>query len=316
MWVRPFVSSLYMEAQLKTERLLRLMQMMAGPIDYTIEELSRNLEISERTVFRYLNTFEDVGFTISRRSNVPKLITTNRPHLSIDDLVCFSREEAALVDQLLDSLDAGNSLKASLKQKLVAVCEQTPMAKIVTNKGNSEKLNLLSDAIHDRKKVILKGYESGHSLTVRDRLIEPFAFSPNYIGVEAFEPESGMCKTFTINRIHSVEVLNEGWEFETGHKLKPKDIFRMSADEPLETIKLKMTTRAKNLLLEEYPLSAACITETPGPDSSRKWILETEICSVFGAGRFALGLAEDVEVVEGEELKRYISKVIANLEIR
>ena len=297
-----------MESQLKTERLLRLMQMLAGPVEYTIEELGESLEMSERTIYRYLQTFEDVGFTVRRGTNVPRLITTNRRNLSIDDLVCFSREEAALVNQLLDRLDTGNSLKAGLKQKLVAVCDQTPMARIVTNKGNSEKLNSLSDAIHGKKKVVLRGYESGHSLTERDRLIEPFSFTPNYIGIVGYEPESGMCKTFKINRIKTVEVLAQDWEYEALHEEKPTDIFRMSADQPLEKIRLAMTSLAKNLLLEEYPLSAAYITEMPDPgeNSKEKWLLETEICSVFGAGRFVMGLAADVEVLEGEALKDYI----------
>jgi hypothetical protein len=69
-----------------------------------------------------------------------------------------------------------------------------------------------------------------------------------------------------------------------------------------------MTSLAKNLLLEEYPLSAAYITEMPDPgeNSKEKWLLETQICSVFGAGRFVMGLAADVEVLEGEALKDYI----------
>ena len=300
-----------MESQLKTERLLRLMQMLAGPVEYTIEELGEHLEMSERTIYRYLQTFEDVGFTVRRGTNVPRLITTNRPNLSIDDLVCFSREEAALVNQLLDRLDAGNSLKAGLKQKLVAVCDQTPMARLLTNKGNSEKLNALSDAIHDRKQVVLRDYESGHSLTQRDRRIEPFAFTPNYIGIVGYEPESGMCKTFKINRIGSVELLPDGWEHEALHVEKPTDIFRMSADKPLERIRLAMTSLAKNLLLEEYPLSAAYIRELPDADGGgkEKWLLETDICSVFGAGRFVMGLADEVEVLEGDALRRYIGEV-------
>lgn len=297
-----------MESQLKTERLLRLMQMLAGPVEYTITELGDHLEMSERTIYRYLQTFEDVGFTVRRGTNVPRLITTNRPHLSIDDLVCFSREEAALVNQLLDRLDAGNSLKAGLKQKLVAVCDQTPMARLLTNKDNSEKLNALSDAIHDKKKVVLRGYESGHSLTERDRLVEPFSFTPNYIGIVAYEPESGQCKTFKINRIKSVEILPDGWENEARHIERPTDVFRMSADKPLERIRLLMTSLAKNLLIEEYPLSAAYIHEAPEGDSKEKWELETEICSVFGAGRFVMGLPGDVEVLEGKKLKEYIAE--------
>ncbi len=185
------------------------------------------------------------------------------------------------------------------------------MAKLLTNKDNSEKLNALSDAIHDKKKVMLKDYESGHSLTERDRLIEPFAFTPNYIGIVGYELESGVCKTFKINRIKSVDVLAEGWEFEDLHVEKPTDVFRMSADKPLEKIVLRMTSLAKNLLIEEFPLSSSYIREVPssGSGGKEKWVLETEICSVFGAGRFVLGLASDVEVLEGAELKRYISEV-------
>ena len=185
------------------------------------------------------------------------------------------------------------------------------MARLLTNKGNSEKLNALSDAIHDRKQVVLRDYESGHSLTQRDRRIEPFAFTPNYIGIVGYEPESGMCKTFKINRIGSVELLPDGWEQEALHVEKPTDIFRMSADKPLERIRLSMTSLAKNLLLEEYPLSAAYIRELPGADGGGKenWLLETDICSVFGAGRFVMGLADEVEVLEGDALRRYIGEV-------
>ena len=98
---------------------------------------------------------------------------------------------------------------------------------------------------------------------------------------------------------------------EKKHKEKPTDIFRMSAEQPLEKIKLSMTSLAKNLLLEEYPLSANHIKEVPAPDndSNAKWVLETEIYKVFGAGRFVMGLAADVEVLEGEELRRYVATV-------
>jgi hypothetical protein len=90
---------------------------------------------------------------------------------------------------------------------------------------------------------------------------------------------------------------------------KPTDIFRMSAEKPLERIRLSMTSLAKNLLLEEYPLSAAYIREVPAEDGKDKWLLETDICSVFGAGRFVMGLADEVEVLEGDALRRYIGEV-------
>lgn len=305
-----------MYAQEKTERLLRLMQMMSGPVEYTIGELSSRLDMSERTIYRYIETFRDVGFTVIRKErNVPRLITTNRRGLDFDSLVCFSAEEAAIVNGLIDSLDQGNALKAGLKAKLAAVCEQTPMARIIANRDTAEKLNLLSDAIRTKKKVFLRGYESGNTLTISDRLVEPFSFSVNNTGINAFEPASGICKTFTISRIGSVEVLDDPWENEPLHREKPTDIFRMSADAYLEHVKIRLTLLAKNLLLEEYPLSAEYITqvEPPAHDSKEMWLLETNICSVFGAGRFVLGLAADAEVLEGPILKEYLARMIEEI---
>ncbi len=302
-----------MYAQVKTERLLKLMQLMSGPIDYSLEELANRLEISERTIYRYIETFNDVGFTVVRREgNIHKLITTNRRNLDIDSLVCFSNEEAVIISRMIDALDQGNTLKVGLKAKLAAICEQTPMAKLISNKDNAEKLNMLSDAITRKKTVILHDYESGNTLTISDRVVEPFSFSTNHIGINAFELASKTCKTYTISRIGSVEMLNDTWENESLHKDKPVDVFRMSADRYLEHVVIRLTLLAKNILLEEYPLASDCIkvVDPPEQDAQEKWILETDICSVFGAGRFVLGLATDTEVLEGTILREYISRVV------
>ena len=302
-----------MYAQEKTERLLKLIQLMSGPVDYSIQELSDRLGISSRTIYRYIETFKDVGFTVIRKeADIHRLVRTNRRNVDIDSLVCFSNEEAHILSSMIDSLDQGNALKAGLKTKLAAICEQTPMARITSNKANAEKIDQLSEAISRKKAVTLHDYESGNSLTISDRLVEPFSFSTNHIGINAFELSSGICKTYTISRIGSVEVLNVAWANEPLHKEKPTDIFRMSADVFLEHVKIRLTLLAKNLLLEEYPLAIDYIKviDPPEYDNQEKWLLETDICSVFGAGRFVLGLATDTEVLEGDKLKEYVSRVI------
>ena len=40
------------------------MLMLTSNVDYTTNELSRILEITERSTFRYLRTFKDTGFVI------------------------------------------------------------------------------------------------------------------------------------------------------------------------------------------------------------------------------------------------------------
>ena len=62
-----------------------------------------------------------------------------------------------------------------------------------------------------------------------------------------------------------------------------------------------MSLMAKNLLIEEYPLSARDLTYEDG-----YWWLRTNVKSLVGVGRFVLGLAEHIEIVDSPQLERYI----------
>ena len=54
--------------QPKVSRMLRLMKMMSGNISYTVDQLSEHLDMSQRTIYRYIDTFKQAGF-VDRRSN-------------------------------------------------------------------------------------------------------------------------------------------------------------------------------------------------------------------------------------------------------
>ena len=72
-----------------------------------------------------------------------------------------------------------------------------------------------------------------------------------------------------------------------------------------EKIKLRLGIRAKNLLLEEYPLAAKDITR-----KGAYWILETGVYDYAGVCRFYCGLADDIEIVGSPELEAYVQEYI------
>ena len=53
--------------QPKIERVLRLMKMMTGNNNYTVEDMAERLGISYRSVYRYIETFKDSGFVVQRK---------------------------------------------------------------------------------------------------------------------------------------------------------------------------------------------------------------------------------------------------------
>ena len=55
------------------ERQLRLMVLLTQNREYTMDELCRKLDLSRRTLYRYLELFRDTGFEVVKQGNVYRL---------------------------------------------------------------------------------------------------------------------------------------------------------------------------------------------------------------------------------------------------
>ncbi len=291
--------------QPKIERMLRLMKMMSGNINYSVEELSEKLEMSDRTIYRYIDTFKNAGFTVTKIwANTYKLEKIPQSMPDFDKLMYFSEEESYLINSLLDALVPTNSLKKGIKEKLAVVVDSTSIANFVDRRSNAAHVTNLTQAAREKKKVLLKGYESGNSHTIRDRYVEPYGFTTDYIDVCAYDLEDKQNKIFKIQRIGEVEILNEPWEAEKSHHKQGMDCFRMTGPY-IGHVKWQMTVMAKNLLLEEFPLA-----EKELKRKGNYWVLDTDICDYAGACRFYVGLAKEIRVLDSPEFEEYVEEYI------
>lgn len=167
-------------------------------------------------------------------------------------------------------------------------------------------IHALIEAIESRCQAVLCGYRSAHGGAVRDRLVEPFAFTTNYVQVWCYDPEAGVCKLFKTARIGRVELTGEPWRFEAAHREGFIDVFRMHGTRR-ERIRLEMGIRAYSLLVEEYPLAERDVR----PAGCGRWLLETEVAGYAGVGRFVAGLLDDVRVVDSPGLVSYLRDYFA-----
>ena len=289
--------------QPKIERVLRLMMLLTANNRYTIEDLSEKLETSPRTIYRYLDTFKDAGFFVTKNGPYFKLDKKSRYFKDISQLIHFTEEEAYILNSAIESIDPTNTIKQNLKAKLASVYDYKMLAECVVKGENARNVNSIIEAIEEKRQIILHDYTSAHSKKVSDRLVEPLSFTTNYIQVWAYEVATGMNKLFKLSRIGSVEVLENSWEHESEHKEGLMDLFRINSFEQIP-IKLKLGLRAASLLVEEYPLAEKYLS--PTPDDPSYFILETNICGYEGVGRFVLGLLDDIEILEGEGLKEFL----------
>ncbi len=287
--------------QTKISKLLRLMKLLTGNVSRTIDHLAKEMGITSRTVYRYIDTIRDAGFVVNKLyGNVYAMGKMNRGLSDFNKLIYFTEEEAYIAARLIEGIDNNNVLKRDLQRKLASVYDSTSIANYIDNPANAANVEALADAIKHKKQVILKQYESAHSDEAKDRLVEPIEFTANMIDIWAYDIDKDENRVFKVARIHEVEVTDTDWVFKAKHKALKPDVFRMTG-KLNEKIVLQLDTRAKSLLLEEYPLAEKDLKRVDG-----KWILTTSIHSIEGAGRFVIGLAADVKILEGEILKMYI----------
>ena len=287
--------------QPKIERLLRLMKLMTGNVNYTVNDLAERIGTTYRSVYRYIETFKDAGFVVQNLGGgVYKLGKESRHFKDISQLVHFTDEEAHIVNQLIEALDDTNMLKQNLRRKLTSIYDCTSMAQSIVRGRNAQNVNALLEAMTQRRQVVLRDYASSNTGVVRDRVVEPFGFTTNYVQVWCYEVDSGLNKIFKTSRIGSVDILDDTWQHAESHEQGYIDIFRMTGFEQ-RRVCIRLGMMAHNLLLEEYPLAERDIIQ-----QGDSWLLDTKVCNYRGVGRFVLGLMDDVEVLENEEFKDYL----------
>ena len=285
----------------KISKLLRLMKLLTGNVSRTIDSLAKEMGVTSRTVYRYIDTIREAGFVVNKLyGNVYAMGKVARGLSDFNKLIYFTEEEAYLTAKMFEGIDNNNVLKRDLQRKLASVYDSTSIANYIDNPANAANVEALADAIKHKKQVILKQYESAHSDEAKDRLVEPIEFTANMIDIWAYDIENAEPRMFKVTRIHSIEETDTPWEFQAKHKVLKPDVFRMTG-KINEKIVLQLNTRAKSLLVEEYPLAERDLKRVDG-----KWVLATTIHSLEGAGRFVIGLAADIKILEGEGLIKYI----------
>jgi len=291
------------------KRMLELMIMLSNNRYSSIEWICDRFGISERTFFRYLNTFRDTGFVVKTiADNTYKLETTTKLNKELGDLLYFSQEEAQILKSAIDSISGENRFKQMLKKKLYAVFDYRLIANIALVPHDQEMLDILLTAQESKKKVKLVNYKSSHSNTTSDRVVEAYEIADTADQVWCYEINSRSVKMFKISRMEQVEILDEDWEYTDKHETGYVDIFRIHSTQKYP-IKLQLTNRAANLLIEEYPLSVNYLKEI----AENKHLLETEVCSYEGVSRFILGLYDDITILESDDLKAFLKQKIQKM---
>lgn len=248
--------------QPRIERVIRIVQLMSGIRTYTISELADAMDMSERTIYRYIDSLKNAGMEVTSERGCPRLVQTNQQYKGFMKVAMSTQEGKALAN-----------------------------------------LSKMESAIESKKCVILKGYASAHSGTIRDREVEPFELSTDRKQVWCFDLESKENKVFMPSRCEAVGTTEKPWTYKDRHKSEPFDIFGFHGTDACNVC-LRLDILARNLLLEEHPLSASQLS----PDGDNHWLLKTIVYDLDGVARFYLGLTKHIEIINSPIFAKYVQK--------
>ena len=299
----------------------------------TIPNLKKQSKVVFRAVCAFLNSkvggtlylgVSDAGYVVGLDSDL------NLCENSLDRYIRLIQDEAKLVfdKSILDFLDFDIMFDGRVVAVKVrpfddgVVCmdgtpyirrygESEPMrederARVIATKIASglklgTKVGILEQAISSKRRVILRRFSSSEKTA--DRRVEPFKLVQNKKYVWCYDLEDHCCKQFGLSKMGSAEILQDQWTHESEHKEKQTDIFNWSGEKPVHIL-LEMDLTAKNIIIEEFPLSEKLLQKADR--EGYKWHLETDILSLIAPGRFCIGLANHVTILQGDELKAYI----------
>ena len=278
-------------------RLLQLVKLLKMNPHRTVDDLAEFLETSPRSVYRYLNLLESVGFSIAKTAYGGLYIEGEELRES------FTREEAELVGAALNSVFPERKESQAVLRKLKLYSEIGSAADDLARAGREAMLASLARAMADRRQVLLKSYHSAHSGTVTDRVVEPVELHGQAVFLAAFDTSANDMRYFRIDRIADVEVLDTPMRFSSRHTAPPPDLFGFALHpkppalgrKPTKpthpsappAIHLDLSMRAMLFLRSEYPLSAAYIT--PGLEPER-YTVKAPVADYRPAVRFIQGL--------------------------
>jgi predicted DNA-binding transcriptional regulator YafY len=215
----------------------------------------------------------------------------NKFFLKADQIVePFTKEESHLIQEVLTVSVKNNPLVASIKAKLPSLEESNILANNIVNGHLSKLVSQINESILNKTQINIIKYQSASSESITDRLVEPIGFTSNYQYLCAFEVESQQNKYFKLERMGSIENLDEIAKFQVHHKLLNPDVFGFNDSGDKFPIKLKMSMRAMLWLKDDYPETGPFIKE----DSDGNWLLAVEVNSIDPVNRIVRSMPGEV----------------------
>jgi proteasome accessory factor C len=293
--------------QHKILRVFKLISLLKKAPAKSTRTIAVMLDITERSVYRYLDLMAEIGFDIQKDKN-------NKYSISIDDDGAddyFTLEEATLIKELVLSSAKNSALKDGILKKIFIKSEIDLEANHIINANNSKLAAQINEAIAQKKQVVLQKYFSANSNNISNRIIEPIKFTNNYQMLCAYELASKKNKLFSLERIGSVMITDKHFECAELHRFEQPDAFGFAnIDDQKLKVDLLLNLRAYVILKQEYPM---VIPHIKADNKNKTYRLTLEVNNLKPVTRFVLGFLDEITILGSDDFIEHLRAFVGQL---
>lgn len=282
--------------QHKILRVLQLIVALQSSPPKSKNHLCVLIDSGVRTLYRYFELLQEIGFKIEKDDNKRYFINTN----NLIEVTTFTEEETNYLAAALMTHGSNPSMSKAILKKVAVRSDVQLAAELMGNAHLTKIIEDINEAIVTKKQVILRKYQSLNSQTISDRLVEPISIDANYRTITAFEVASKLNKTFVVERIKEVSFTPTKFKHEKRHLVVEKDVFGFSMRPDLKVfpIHIQLSLKAKILLTEEYPETAKYIKKL---NKEEKYVFEYAANDLRPIQRFINGLPKEIKLLENHK---------------
>ncbi|GAB4133870.1 MAG: hypothetical protein Fur0027_22320 [Raineya sp.] len=285
----------------KTASIFRLLGYLIRGNGYTLDFLSEKINVSKRTMRRYLEEeLGNIGFEVEKDKQ-KKIYKISEKNVPLQLSYGLTQTEITFLKDLLLA-HSKYPLAENILNKVLEKVEKEHFAENIAKINDIEVIRKLTQAIQEKKKVILEDYYSIASETIKSREVEPLAFAQRFTQIRAYEAQKQMVVSFNIRRIRDVKILPQNQTFQG--EVYPTDPFGLTDKQEIY-IELELSKKAYFLLQDEFPVAQKYLKK--GNDA---FFYKGFVRSFKGVGRFILSLPGEVKILHPASLQEFLQEEI------
>ncbi len=279
-----------------------LLRILNHPYRFTRRELAQHYGVSPDAIGEDLKAIENIGLSLEYNGQYRLAILPEKTFRELKHLLAFSTEDKNLLQSLFRYLPEREAMY--LRKKLDSLYDFQQLGLRALRKPALDRIDALSMARKNKVRALLKNYRS-RSNEIRDRLVEPFHINPEMDTLQAYDVDKRETRHFKLARIERVEVLDSAWRFESDHRVKITDVFRI-ADNNQVPVHLEINVFAYNSLIEEFPLTLTYLEAGARPNT---FDFQCPVNHEFkGLLNFILSNAQHVKIHSPDKLRQRVAE--------